>query len=220
VCGSICANSSLTRIFGIPKIVYFVSGLNNWSVVTVDTAIVGIGLDMYLGEGYPFYKSVGIADYMTRQFRPEAVPVNVFKALYEDGHPFVAENRDLLDMMVQRGKEQYYLSKIIPFIPEATRLGFTEAQLDWCKGNEALIYNFFVKGGFLYEKNWAKILRYVKDAPEATGMPKESPGNVGTWLGLQIVRSYVAKHPDMKMEALFAQADAPAILQGGQYKPR
>jgi hypothetical protein len=205
---------------GIPKIVYFISGLNNWSAVTVDTEIVGIGLDMYLGEGYPHYKSVGIPDYMARQLRPEAAPVNAFRALYEDRHPFEAENRTLLDLMVQRGKEQYFLSKILPFVPDATRLGFTEAQLDWCRENEALVYNFFVKGNFLYEKNWAKILRYVNEAPEATGMPKESPGNVGTWLGWQIVKAYVEKHPDIQMEALFALPDAQAMLQQGEYKPR
>ncbi len=204
----------------VPRIVYFVSGLNNWSVVTVDTAIVAIGLDMYLGADYPFYKSVGIPDYLTRQLRPEAAPVNVFKAIYQDSHPFVAENRTLLDMMVQRGKEQYFLSKIVPFVPEATRFGFSEAQLEWCRENEALIYNFFVKGNMLYETNWTKILRYVNEAPEATGMPKESPGNVGSWLGAQIIKAYADKHPELEMEALFALPDAQAVLQGGGYKPR
>lgn len=204
----------------VPNIVYFISGLNNWSVVTIDTDIVGIGLDMFLGEDYPFYKSVGIPDYIAKNLVPESAPVKVFKAMYEANHPFEAENKTLLDMMVQRGKEQYYLSKMIPFVPEATRFAFTEAQLAWCKKNEALIYNFFVKGAFLYETNWGKIMRYVNDAPEATGMPKESPGNVGTWLGTQIVNAYVAKHPDTQLEALFALPDAQALLQEGQYKPR
>lgn len=204
----------------VPKIVYFISGLNNWSVVTVDTGIIGIGLDMYLGAGYPHYKSVGIPDYMTPQLRPEAAPVNVFRAIHEDRHPFVAENRNLLDMMIQRGKEQYFLSKVIPFVPEATRLAFTEEQLKWCGENEALVYNFFVKSNMLFETAWGKILRYVNDGPEAAGMPKESPGNVGTWLGWQIVKAYMAKHPEMQMDALFALNDAQAILQESQYKPR
>ncbi len=205
---------------GIPKVVYFVSGLNNWSAVTVDTSIVAIGLDMFLGEGYPFYKSVGIPDYMYRQLRPEAAPVFAFRALYQDGHPFVAENKTLLDMMVQRGKEQYFLSKILPFLSDASRLGFSEEQTRWCGQNEALIYNFFVKGEMLYETNWGRILRYVNDGPEAAGMPKESPGNVGTWLGWQIVKAYAAKHPKASLEEILGEPDAQAILQGGQYKPR
>lgn len=204
----------------VPKIVYFVSGLNNWSAVTLDTEIVAIGLDMYLGEGYPFYKSVLIPDYMLPSLRPEVAPVNVFKAIYEAQHPFQPENKNLLEMMVEKGKEQYFLSKILPFIKAETRLGFTKAQLDWCEKNEGMIYNFFVKGGFLFETNWTKILRYVNDGPEATGMPKESPGNVGTWLGWQIVKAYVAAHPDLKMDQVFALKDAQSVLQGGHYKPR
>jgi hypothetical protein len=205
---------------GIPKVIYFISGLNNWSAVTVDTTIVAIGLDMFLGEGYPFYKAVGIPDYMSLQLRPEAAPVFAFRALYQDRHPFVAEGKTLLDMMVQRGMEQYFLSRVLPFVPEATRLGFTDAQTEWVNKNEALVYNFFVKGNMLYETNWGKILRYVNDGPEAAGMPKESPGNVGSWLGFQIVKAWVAKHPKASMEELFGMSDAQTILQESGYKPR
>lgn len=204
----------------VPKIVYFISGLNNWSAVTVDTDMVGIGLDMFLGEGYPFYKSVGIPDYMSRQLRPEAAPIFAFRAIYQDTHPFQPENKSLLEMMIQRGKEQYFLSKMLPFLPDATRFGFTEAQTEWCQQHEALIYNFFVKGQMLYEKNWGKILRYVQDGPTAAGMPPESPGNVGTWTGMQIVKAYAAKHPKMGLEEIFALDDAQAMLQESGYKPR
>ena len=204
----------------VPKVIYFVSGLNNWSAITLDSSIVGIGLDMFLGADYPFYKSVGIPEYISRSLVPESAPVKAFKAVFEESHPFVAENKNLLEMMVQRGMEQYFLTKMLPFVPEHVRLGFTGQQLNWCKGNEALVYNFFVKGGFLYETNWGKILRYVNDAPEATGMPPESPGNVGSWLGLQMINAYMAKHPAVTLEQLFSIQDAQIILQGGQYKPR
>ena len=204
----------------VPEIVYFLSGLNNWSVVTLDTDIVGIGLDMYLGPDYPFYKSVGIPDYMAQTLKPEYAPVNVFKAIYENSYPFEAEGKNLLEMMIQRGKEQYFVSKMLPFLPDATRLGFTQAQTEWCEKNEALIYNFFVKANMLYETNWGKVLRYVNDGPNAAGMPDESPGNVGTWLGWQIVKAYAAKHPEQPMDSLFAGKDAQRMLQESSYKPR
>jgi hypothetical protein len=203
----------------VPKIVYFVSFLNNWSVITVDSGIVGIGLDMYLGPSYPFYKSVQIPDYMMEQLRPEAAPVNVFKALYQSRFPFVAEDKTLLEMMIQRGKQLYFLSKVLPFISDEYFLGYTKAQQDWCKANEALIFNYFVKGGLLYEKNWARVLRYVNDGPQTAGMPEQSPGNIGSWAGGQIVKAYMEKHPDMPMDSLFMKNDAQAIMQEAQYKP-
>ncbi len=204
----------------IPRIVYFVSGLNNWSVITVDSSLVGIGLDMYLGPDYPFYEAVQIPAYMREQLRPEAAPVNVFKAIYLDRHPFVPEDKTLLDMMVQRGKQQYFLSKVLPFVPEESYIGYTKGQLEWCRTNEAMIYNYFVKGNLLYEKNWTKILRYVNDGPQTAGMAEGSPGNIGSWLGAQIVHAYMDKHADMPMDSLFRNNDAQLILQEAQYKPR
>lgn len=204
----------------IPKLVYFVSGLNNWSVITLDSNIIGIGLDMYLGPDYPFYKSVQIPQYMFEQLRPEAAPVNVFKAIYQERHPLAAEGKTLLEMMIQRGKQYYFLSKVLPFVSEEYYLGYTKAQQEWCKANEAAIYNYFVKGALLYEKNWTKILRYVNDGPQTAGMAEESPGNIGSWLGGRIVASYMEKNPNLPLDSLFANEDAQGILQGAQYKPR
>lgn len=207
--------------FRVPSVVYFVCGLTDLrATLPQRDGLVGIGLDMYLGEHYPHYASVGIPAYMTFQLRPEYAPVNVFRILYQNDHPFITEGRNLLDLMIQRGKEQYYLSRILPFVPDSTRLGFRQQQLKWCNDNEALIYNFFMKDQLLYETNWQKILRYVNEGPVAAGMPAESPGNVGTWLGWQIVQAYMKQHPDLKMDELFAVQDSQQILQEARYKPR
>lgn len=205
--------------FQVPKIIYFISGLNQWSVITVDTSIVGIGLDMYLGEHYPFYESVEIPEYAIKKCKPDYIPTNVFQAIYRVQHPFVIEGRTLLDMMIQRGKEQYFLSKILPNTSEEIRLGYSKSQLDWCKTSESQVYNFFVKDNLLYETNWQKIIRYVNDGPNATGMPTESPGNIGSWVGLQIVNAYMELYPKTTMQQLFEMNDAQRLLQLAKYKP-
>ena len=204
----------------VPKVVYFISGLNQWSAITYDTLVVGVGLDMYLGPQYPFYAAVQIPEYVVRKCSPEYIPVNVFQAIYRDKHPFEMEERTLLDMMIQRGKEQYFLERIVPFTEEHERFVFTKEQLEWCEQNEAEIYNFFVSQNLLYEKNWQKIVRYVNDGPSATGMPLESPGNIGTWLGYRILMEYSDKHSDLSMQELFQVRDAQKLLQDAKYKPR
>ena len=202
-----------------PKIIYFTSWLNNWSAITYGDNIVGIGLDMALGENYPYYNSVGIPAYAARNLTAEAMPVNVFRALYSLKQPFVKEGRNLLDMMIQRGKEQYFLSRMLPFLPDSLRLGFTASQTAWCKQNEAGIYNFFIKSNMLYNSEWGTILRYVTDGPEAAGMAPESPGNVGTYLGWRIVEAYYQQHPKLKLDEVLALQDAQQILQDAKYKP-
>lgn len=206
--------------YKIPKIVYFVTGLRNWSVITYGDDLVGVGLDMALGADYVNYSRVDIPDYVARNLVPGSIPVNVFRSVYSLKQPFITENRTLLDMMIQKGKEQYFLAKVIPFVPDSLRLGFTAPQLEWCEANEAGIYNFLIKGQLLYDTNWQKILRYVTDGPSSAGMSPESPGNVGSWLGLQIVRSYMNQHPETTLPQLLALEDAQQLLQEAKYKPR
>lgn len=204
----------------IPRIVYLISGLDNYAAFTYDSSVVGIGLDMYLGDKYPFYTSVGIPKYMTTKFQPNYIPINVFQAIYRNWVPFVMEGKTLLDMMMQRGVEQYFLEKMLPTSSDTARLGFTKSQMDWCNASEAQIYNFFITEKLLYETNWQKIVRYVNDGPMAAGMPKESPGNVGSFLGLQIVKAYIAKHPQTSLAQLMQIKDGQIILQQSQYKPK
>jgi hypothetical protein len=206
--------------YKIPKIVYFISGLNKWYAFTVDSTIVGVGLDMFLGKEYPFYQSVQIPNYALAKCSKEYIPVNVFQAVFRNQHPFNDDDKNLLDMMIQRGKEQYFLSKIIPFIDDTTRIGYTKKQLQWCHDNEAMIYNFLVKENLLYETSKAKIVRFVNDGPFSVGMTEESPGNIGTWVGWQIVEHYVSKHPNISLEELFENSDPQQILFQSGYKPR
>ena len=207
--------------YRVPKVVYLVTGLANWGAFTFGSGTVGIGLDMFLGANYPFYKSVDLPDYMGRHFSPAYMPVAVFSAIYQDRYPFVMESRNLLDMIIQKGKEQYFVSKMLPYAPDSVRLAYTQKQIDWCKHNEAEVYNFFIRENLFYSKDWQRILRYVNEGPNSTGMPPQSPGNIGSWLGLQIVRSYMQKHPEMTLPQLLSQHEEPQVfLEESKYKPR
>ena len=175
---------------------------------------------MFLGEAYPFYKSVGIPEYMNIQMREDYIPVAAFRSVYQDMHPFSMESKTLLNMMIQRGKEAYFVSKVLPFIPEYTRLGYTEEQLKWCEENESLMYNFFIQADLLYSTDWQKIIRYIKEGPTSVGL-NGSPGNVGTWLGYRIVKAYAEAHPEMSVESLLNEDIAEQqFLQSAGYKPK
>ena len=206
--------------YKVPKIIYLVTGLGMWNAFTVGDEIIGVGLDMALGAKYPNYSRVEIPDYTIRNLTKESIPVNVFHAVYTNMHPFVMENKNLLEMMIQKGKEQYFISKMVPYAHDSLQFGFSKAQLDWCNENEAGIYNFFTKGQLLYESNWQKVVRYVIDGPSAAGMAPESPGNVGSFIGYRIIRSYMKQHPEVTLPVLFATEDAQKILREAQYKPR
>lgn len=207
--------------YQVPRIIYLVSGLNNWGAFTDGDNIIGVGLDMFLGGSYPFYAAVGLPDYLTEHLTPQYIPVAVFSAVYQSKHPFEMDNKALLEMMLERGRQQYFLHHILPRTADSTLFGYTQKQLDWCHDNEGETYNFFIKQNLLYDKEFQKVARYVNDGPNSTGMPAQSPGNIGTWVGYQIVSSYMQRHKDVTLQQLMAQQiDAERFLVESRYKPK
>jgi len=179
---------------------------------------LGIGLDMFLGRSFAPYASIGIPDYATIRFTRENIPVWACRTIYENRFPFEPDNKNLLEMMLERGKEIYYLKKILPDIPENLLLGYTPEQMKWCNDNEAAIYNFFIQNNLLYEHNLQQIVRYVMDGPSTAGFSGDSPGNLGSFTGWKIIEQFAA-HKHLDMETVLTTRNAQQILQEARYKP-
>jgi hypothetical protein len=57
----------------------------------------------------------------------------------------------------------------------------------------------------------------INDGPFTPGMPAESPGGVGNWLGLQMVEAYMNENDELTLQDLLGAGDRQ-ILE--KYKPR
>lgn len=205
-------------VFILPsRIFYFVSFLR-LSAITHNDRDLGIGLDMFLGRHFAPYASVGIPDYATIRFTPENIPVWACRTIYQNRFPFQFEEKNLLEMMLERGKEIYFLEQALPDLPENLLLGFSPEQMKWCNDHEALIYNFFIQNNLLYEKNLQKIMRYVNDGPATPGFEPQCPGNLGSFIGWKLVSSY-ARNQHTDLETTLTTGNAQAILSGARYKP-
>lgn len=201
------------------KVYYFISGLNNWSAVTIDT-LVGVGLDMYLGKDYPFYPSVQLPMYQIERCEPSYIPVNVSKAIYEDMFPIDMYGKTLLEIMIARGKQLAFTAYTNPDLPAELIVGYSPQQYQWAKANEAMVWNYFAEKKLLYSTQWQEMMRYVTDGPTSTGMPPESPGNIGSFIGWQIVETYMQHHPEKSLpEILKDSTDAQTFLRESSYKP-
>lgn len=199
---------------------YFISGLNSWSAITVDTAL-GIGLDMYLGKDYPFYPSVQLPNYEILKCEKEYIPVNAAKVIYENMFPLEPQGKNLLDLMLLKGKQLLFMEYVLPKAKNELLMGYSPAQWSWCEDNEAMIWHYFSAQKLLYSTDWQDIMRYVNDGPTSTGMPPESPGNIGSWIGWQIIHAYMEKHPEASMtDILKATMDSQTFLRESGYRPR
>jgi hypothetical protein len=50
-------------------------------------------------------------------------------------------------------------------------------------------------------------------------MPRESPGKAANWIGWQIVKAYMERHPNTSFQQLLAIESPQMILDGSNYRP-
>jgi hypothetical protein len=210
-----------------PRVIYLNMGLSKWPSFPVDNATICVGLDMFLGPQFPYYNSIGVPPYMASHLRKSYIPVSVFHTVYQASYPWQPDDKTLLDLIIVRGKEQYYLHKILPYKPDSVLFGFTQKQLQWCRENEGLIYNFFIQQNLLYNKEPLLIMPYVNDGPYAKGLEapddlvKKTPGNIGSWLGYRIICAYLEQYPKTTLAELLAgKSDAVRFLDSAKYRPK
>ena len=209
--------------------IYFLNLLlSNHPAFIKDSLTACIALDMFLGGNYPNYANVGLPQYLSPHFSRAYIPVAYFSAEYEDKHPLVLTDKSLLELMIDKGKEIYFLHSVLPDAQDSVLLGFTTNQINWCDKNEAMIYNFFAGQNLLYEKELRKIRPYITDGPFAKGIGSATdeghptPGNIGSYCGYKIVSAYM-KHNEGKVslaQLLQNKIEPQALLQAAQYKPK
>lgn len=183
---------------------------------------IGIGLDFYLGEAYPYLtynpSNPNFSAYLTRTFNRDHIVAKSMRMLVQDllGP---AKGSRMIDYMIHNGKELYVLDQLLPYSPDSVKFEFSQAQVEWCEENEANIWAYFFSENLLYSTDFGTFRKFVEYSPNSPGMPKEAPGRTANWLGLQIVKAFMEKNPKTSLEQLMAITDAQFIMDKSKYKP-
>ena len=206
--------------FHPPEVITFISGIANYGAITIDS-ILGIGLDMYMGEDFPPYAQIpDYPGYMIHRFAPEYITTNCMQVIQQQLYPPARKNGNLLEQMLEAGKQQYFLDKVLPVTPDTVKLGYTKTQLDWCRRNEQMIWQFFVQNNLLYSTDWQQISHFIGDGPSTQGMPEEAPGKIANFIGWQIIKKYMSGHENITLQQLMESKDMIAIFKAAKYRPR
>lgn len=209
----------------IPKIYPLISGFNYASFIfSIDDEQdgIGIGLDMLLGNDYPYYQlgvqNPAFSNYITRSFTPEHLVKKTFDALVDDlvGLP---QGDRLLDLMIYNGKKLYLLDCFLPHTPDSIKWEYTTQQTEWILDNEPQIWAHLLAEKLIYETSTNKIKKLVDQSPSSPGMPKEAPGRSANFMGLRIIEAFMKQNPDVTVEQLLT-TDAQKIMDKSKYKPR
>lgn len=201
----------------IPNIYTFISGFNY--AVVVSDSLLGVGLDMFLGKPYTYYKKLNFPKYKYKYMSKKYLTIDMMRAWFLTEFPDSASKGNLLDKMIYYGKILYLLDLCFPNISDDVKIKYSKEEIEWCKSNEKEIWFHLVDNDLLYTQKKSKIVKYIKDAPFTPGFPKGSPGRVGRWVGWQIVKQYMQNNKDITVKKLMFNFNATEILNKSHYKP-
>ena len=208
--------------YQVPEVVTYI-GPFDAPAVAVTTSALAIGLQLYAGKNFSFYTSMQGQElypaYISRRFEPEYITVNAMTAVVEDIYPFQVVGKPMIEQMIMKGKQWWLLDKFLPGVSDTLKTGYTSKQAAWCEGNEGVVWNFFLQNNDLYTTEPMIVKNFIGEAPGTDGMPAQAPGNIGQWIGWQIVEAYAATHPEMTPDAVM-KVDPKIILKESKYKPR
>ncbi len=203
----------------VPKIVTIISGFA-YSVVN-DSTNLAVSLDMYLGSKYRYYSTIepALPAFMRNRMDKSYIVNDAMKGWAISDYGIDETSARMIDFIISQGRVIYFLDKIMPDSPDSIKTGYTGNQVEWCLANEKKIWSFFIDNKLLFSADPNLMNKFVNDGPTTNGFPKESPGNIGQFIGWRIVRSYMKNHPEVSLRQLMEQRDMMKIFNESKYKP-
>jgi hypothetical protein len=189
-------------------------------VFTAGDSLCGIGLDMFLGQSFAGYNPDIFPAFIRRQFEPAYIPVRLAKALSQNRLEETPTDRKLLNLMVYNGKLLYLTKLLQPTAHDSTIMGYTLEQIEGCYANEQEVWAKILEKNLLFSADYATFRKLVEPGPNAPIVFQEAPGEVGNWIGWQIVKAYMKRNPNTSPQDLIKMKDAQKLLEKAKYKPR
>ena len=200
----------------VPRIIYYHSGFN-YGVFSMDST-VAVGLEWFLGKDNSITKNLPFPLYRQEKMQSQYLVANVLKdwsnkTIYRE---IAGEN--LLESLVYYGKIMYLVDACMPATPDSIKMNYSSSQMNWCVENEFNIWKELASDqSILYDTKPFEINKWVSDGPFTAGLPQESPGMVGIWVGWMMVRDYHQRFPESSIQEVLEQ-DASEILRS--YNPK
>ncbi len=208
--------------YKIPGVITFIGTLDAPGIALTNDYIA-IGLHQYAGSNFSGYKSMEAQQlypsYISRRFAPEYIPVNSMKIVSEDLFPDQSTGRPLIEQIIENGKRLFLIDHFMPGTPDSLKTGYTKSQQEWVVENEGLIWNYIIQNENLYSIDPVVIQTYIGESPFTQNMPQASPGNIGQWVGWQIVKKYAENFPEKSIGDIM-KTSPRTILDEAKYKPK
>ena len=200
------------------KVITITSDVDYKNKVILNDSMALIAIDNFLGVNHHMYE--GIALYIRQGMELSQISKELAES-FAKNRIELPEERTFLAQLIYYGKIQFLKQSILTDYSEDKILGYTPDQLAWAVTNEKEIWNFFVSKEFLYSTDPELVKRFISPAPFSKfylNIDVESPGQIGQWLGFQIVKSFQKK--ERKSIAQLLNTPYKELFEQSKYKPR
>ena len=203
----------------IPRVITVINNVDYLNKVILADSLLFISIDTYMGKENDLYQ--GIPKYIRNTMSIEFLVPNIIEK-FSDKLIKKSKNKNFISEMIFYGKKLYFKDIILPNHSDLLKNEYTKEQYDWINENEIFIWRYFVDKELLYVNDEKLYDRFLLPGPFSKfylEIDKESPPRVGQWVGLQIVKSYVANNPKISLKELLSISNEEIFLKS-KYKPR
>jgi gliding motility-associated lipoprotein GldB len=200
-----------------PKVITIISEMDYQNKAIYADSLVIVSLEMYLGKEHKFYE---FPEYIKQNFEPNQILPDIVASYAMRKIPPPTDNT-FLGYMIYAGKELYLKDVFLPELTDDVKMGYTPEQLAFCQENENYMWRFFIEEKLLFDSDQKLVPRFINPAPFSKfylEIDNQTPGRVGAWIGLQIVRSYMQNNPTSLQDLLLM--DNKEIFENSKYKPK
>ncbi len=204
----------------VPEVISCISVFNN--SIIVDDSLLMISLDRYLGEDSEYYPPLGIYSYQARKMTPDYAAsdcIYAWAATEWDYSSAGYGTKTLLNSMLHEAKLVYFTKRMMPALPDTILFGYTGRQMEFCRANEGMIWEYLVSKDLLFSTDGFLIRKFTGEAPFTSYFTEESPGRAVVWTGFRIIERYMNNNPDVTMQELMSMTDCQSIMGGAKYNP-
>lgn len=200
-----------------PKVITLISDMDSSNKAIYADSLIIISLELYLGKEHKFYE---FPKYVKQNFEERQMMPDVVTS-FSHGKINNPTEKNLLSKMIYFGKQLCLKDILLPGYTDAEKMGYTPEQIVWCQENESYIWRYFIEKELLYSDDQKLASRFINPAPFSKfylEIDNDSPGEVGSWIGWQIVRSYMENNT-VTVDKLL-KMDAKEIFEKSKYKPK
>ena len=202
--------------FEVPTIYTTFTGLGTLGDdLLVTDSLVVVSTEFFVGPSARYRPQTH--DYLLRRYQPPSVVPGCLLLLSDRFNATDLNDQSLLAEMIYYGKSYYFVRQTMPCLPDSTLLGYSSEQMRLVEENQKLIWSHFVDNELFFKSDQTTKTRYLGDRPGTAEINNRLPGQIGRWLGLQIVQAYAERSGAALPEVM--QQDAQQIFTRAKYRP-